>query len=103
MSENLPNTTRTTLLAAAKHMREHGWCQREISTADGRVCLMGAVMASVNARRVQGQEWHDLFMAARDRLYDTIGSEHGVGHWNDWVCLSQREAIAMLERAAGCV
>jgi len=77
------------LRAAAAYMREHGWCRGETADDLGRVCLLGALMKTENmvASQVSSLQLRKLI-------------DVSIPCWNDLICKSKEQAVAMLEAAA---
>jgi len=74
---------------AAAYMRQHGWCRFETEDDLGRVCLLGALMKTENmvASQVSSLQLRKLI-------------DMGIPGWNDFICKSKEQAVAMLEAAA---
>lgn len=112
--QKLPLTVQTTLLGAARLLRERGWCTFHLEAPDGRLCLFGAIQRVVADAQVGDRVVADnLVTDAVTKLTQAIwqlpngaGMPSGVERpsataWNDKGCKSAEEAIAVLERAAG--
>lgn len=86
---------RITLLAAAEYIRQHGWCQNQVETHDGRVCTVGAMgKVTIHKREMDCS-------AAAKRFVDFNKIEPGfIGRWNDAPGRTKEEVIAALEAAA---
>lgn len=83
-------TIRQALVRAAQKV-EAGWCQGEMSTPDGRVCIYGAIEA------VAG----DPFLAVRmiRRVREVVGRDF-LGVWNDEPERTQQDVVRALRQAA---
>lgn len=90
-------TTSEILLAAADHLERHGWQQWLSGSAGQPCCLVGAI--KVACRGVEAD-----YIAARNRLYEHLGTSSGVPllvDWNDTFGRTADEVIAALRAAAG--
>lgn len=104
--QELPNTVRGVLLGAIKGMEARGWIRQRLSTRWG-VCLDGALhlgaFGTTQQKKYdrlvcgpQGALYHQAFDAVRDYLQDHRGFLDGVVSFNDGVCPSKDEALAVL-------
>lgn len=89
-----PKTPQETLLAAARYIEEHGWCQGSWSQPDGSVCLWGALRAIVvgDHGSFSREDWEPL----AERL--PLGKFAAA--WNDEPGRTEAEVIAALRAAA---
>jgi hypothetical protein len=74
-------------MRAAAYIEEHGWCQRAMEDASGRVCLIEAITSTGG--------YLDGVGAAIERL---IGPDFI--SWNDAPGRTQTEVVKMLRAAA---
>lgn len=83
------------LIRAADYMQQHGWCRKVNRTATGRVCVLGALAASV-----RGYCSYDdpAYTDARIRLSRHL--KMSVPVWNDKICESKAQAVKALTDAA---
>jgi len=77
------------LRAAAAYIRQHGWCRGGTEDDLGRVCLLGALMKTETmvASQVSSLQLRKLI-------------DVSITCWNDRICKSKEQAVAMLEAAA---
>ena len=78
---------------AARYIREHGWCQNALDTADGRVCLQGAIMAVDKSPR------HEGFLPANNAVCLYLRTSL-TWEWNDDPARTSSEVISALEGCA---
>jgi len=99
-------TVHTTLFGAAQLIRLRGWAKHTMQTALGALCLRGAIrryIAEAFPAGTDAVEYTNAIEDAEQRLQEHVHTLHDRIHmtvWNDTVCLSQEDAIAMLEGAA---
>lgn len=92
------------LYAAADYMQEHGWTRGELVSADGKVCLLGALSVALSGST---SFVHPPLPGTYDcRTYNIayLVLQRLTGHrpdaWNDTRCNSTEEAVKMLRKAA---
>jgi hypothetical protein len=76
---------RKVLLDAADYIDAHGWCQNDLYSADGAVCLVGAIKAS-SGMPIDDSRWHDypntaLSLGKVEKFLRT--DRRGAAGWND--------------------
>lgn len=83
-----------TLIKTKEKLEEVGWCQYQMESADGRMCLIGAYGDSV------GKIWPGNVVATMGwyLLMHAIGSNDVVS-WNDWPGRTVEEVMAALDLA----
>jgi hypothetical protein len=105
---NVPITIPTVLLGAANLLRLRGRIVGTTEAPDGRMCLVGAISRMIDDQQIADPVvCANLLDDAVNQLMRTIwqadpdrGQPHATA-WNDRICATDAEAIAMLERAAG--
>lgn len=75
---------------AADYLREHGWCQGEMTNALGECCANGALLKVAD---------HERMGAVIQAFYDVAGCRLVV-HWNDATGRTKEEVIEVFERIA---
>ena len=85
-------TSAQVLGKAADYIEEHGWCQRINESADGRVCVEGALFKVTTGWPV----------AAVVRLTQYLGlaADGAIWAWNDHPKRTRRKVIRALRAAA---
>lgn len=97
------------LLAVADLLERDGWKQGAYGPFNPDIheprCIAGALVAMLN-RKASRPVYHSLLVLVSDRgrlVCDALGKhvgDPGIGAWNDHVCQSQAQAVAMLRDAA---
>lgn len=90
-------TASDVLLAAARYIEEHGWCQGIERDHSGRVCVVGALRAVDGCR--PGSSLSRPASAAWDRLDAMFGGYPA--YWNDTPERTEAEVLSALRSAAG--
>ena len=87
------------LLKAATLIEEYGWCQKELITLDGRMCLIGAI-DTANCHKMTYDS--ELAMARADAAtgIESTTILREAATWNDAIGRKQDEVVALLRRAA---
>lgn len=82
-----------TKLREARALIERGWCQGRMSTADGSVCIRGAILDA----------FYDADLAEEKRadglLKSAVGFDGYLGDWNDAPERTQAEVLAAFDKA----
>lgn len=87
---------------AAEVIEERGWCQNDLYTADGRLCLMGAVD---RVTRTEAGVFLNAMEAMDEYVIDNYAARRGIGlrpcvTWNDSADRTEHEVIDALRRCA---
>ena len=84
---------------AARIIEERGWCQRDMTTPDGRVCLVGAI---VIANGCDTNGFGGYFTPIGSEAWDLMWDRLVVlpSSWNDTPGRTAAEVIAALNAAA---
>jgi len=85
---------RRLVLKVAEYIHEHGWCQGRFALPDGRVCLLGALIALY-----KGGEDEEEIMRVQKLVQIEIGSIQ-IPKWNDRRGRTQEDVLKLLERVA---
>ena len=96
--------------SAADYIAEHGWCQGDLQTPDGRVCLEGAVRMVAfghTAVIIDGDPFYSdsrmltLWQHLQSVLRQDYPGDRCLGPvaWNDEIAASQEDVILFLKRA----
>lgn len=86
---------------AAAYIEKHGWCQDSVSTADGRVCLVGAIKAAAGMP-IHGHDWSSgpgAVAYAACEIMDNRTSRPAAD-WNDRDGRTQDEVVSAMRAAA---
>lgn len=85
------------LLKAAAVIERDGWCQNDIQTFDGRVCLAGAVKRAAGVP-LHNFVWDEESEEAMDRMNRQALQEGFVDapRWNDMIGRTKEEVVAKL-------
>ena len=102
-----PTAVAEVLERAADVIERDGWCRNEITTPDGRVCLVGAIERAAFGRDyesgpVTDQEW-DLrcgAVSAANRAITGCDSMSAAARWNDNEAKDQYDVIDLLRHTA---
>jgi hypothetical protein len=81
------------LLKAADYVEKNGWCQHELQSGDGRVCIVGALSAVADEIFLVGTH-----SAAWTRLQKALNKMAGT--WNDTQGRTKEEVVAKLRAVA---
>lgn len=95
--EERTRTTSDVLLAAARYIEEHGWHKGSAVSADGRVCIVGAIKA-VCFQDPDDFDWSPGAVAAVDVAAHHVGDYAHV--WNDAPERTEAEVLSALREAA---
>lgn len=104
-----PSILAKDVAAVRDYVAEHGWCQQEFSTADGRVCITGAINRAVATPSFYGSFYSpnflDLSAPRRQAVYKLIRSQawddasgRVISEYNDRVLKTQDEALEFLDK-----
>lgn len=104
---------RTTLLGAARLVRERGHARGTMQAPTGELCVLGAIRRQL-AESIpwsghlltveEADRWNRLVTAASTRVSRTLINRGGngfVAQWNDVECTGSEQAAQLLEAAAG--
>lgn len=86
------------LLKAAALIEKHGWCQNHYSSADGRLCILGAVKAALGIPVGDEEDVNPIAEKACERIFDNVGVR--AHFWNDRAGRTQDEVVAKLRAVA---
>lgn len=105
-----PAVLATDLRATAGVLRAEGWCRDTFcDPTDGRLCLVGAIRKAIAGE--PDRHPRDIVLAGRAYVAEAaltlhvteagaVVEDEGVVAWNDTVCRSADEAVALVERVA---
>jgi hypothetical protein len=88
-----------TLREAAEYIGEHGWLQGTLSSADGRVCAIGAIQRIGGTGNARSYDAVDALYEYLD-LPMTTGILHPVAIWNDEPERTAEDVILAMKCAA---
>jgi hypothetical protein len=96
------------LMRAADVIERDGWCQNNVLTEDGRVCLVGAIHTANNKRFGRANDYCDPWdensreaLVRMDRVLPKVAD--GIGAcavWNDTPGRTKDEVVAKLRAVA---
>ena len=72
-------------------LKRYGWIKYAIGNKERGFCIMGAVDHAYPVLGNESWKYNDVYAAIRSKIMVNIT------HWNDEVCKSKEEAIALLE------
>lgn len=89
------------LLKAAAVIDERGWCQNEIGSRDGQVCLEGALYVAFYGKLAVNHylESHPVTYEALCRIRKAVGM-NAAFEWNDAPGRTKEEVVAKLRAVA---
>jgi len=88
------------ILRAVDYIIQHGWCQNELASNDGRVCLQGALIETDPNNSVIAPQRTIAFLDANRRIRRAIGNGLYSHDWNDVPIRTKEDVIAKLREAA---
>ena len=115
MSKNIFTDVRTTLLSAAKILRDRGHCKGKLQDDDGHVCAIGAINVAVGGDAFfNANDGTEELIEIRDRTISAVGSNlpiqdgefdlrSRVALWNNDCSRTAEQVIHAIEHSAGIV
>jgi hypothetical protein len=102
IEDKMAKTVVEILRAAARHMKQHGYCKNDLRDSRGRVCIAGAINFVLTGNETN---WPPRTRPILDRIGRYLGRKNKCAYiepvsWNNASGRKQKEVIAAIYGAA---